>query len=441
MAEPERPTLEVRNLSIAVDVSGERVALTEDVSFSIGRGEVLALVGESGSGKSVTALALMQLLAANLSIAGGEILLNARTGFSADIARLDPGGRGDPGGARRPHGDGVPGADELLLAGPHHRRGRSPRWSRCTSASPAARPAPAPPRSSPRPASRTPTAALDRYPQEFSGGMRQRAMIARALVCGPSLLIADEPTTALDVTIQAQILNLLRSLQQEFGMSILFITHDLGIVAQMANRVAIMYAGRIVETGAVRDIFRRPAHPYTRALIDAVPRLGDLGHGRRIRPIAGAMPLDLRAARRLPLSPALPGRRASALRRRAAAGAPRPRPQRRLHPRPRRGRGVTEPLLEVRNLSVRYRIRGGGLWGRTTGWVSAVDDVSLTIARGETHGARRRNRAPARPRSGSRCCAGSSRPAARSPSASAARRSRSPRSTSVRCAGRGGTCR
>ena len=120
--------------------------------------------------------------------------------------------------------------------------------------------------------------------------MRQRAMIARALVCGPSLLIADEPTTALDVTIQAQILNLLRSLQQEFGMSILFITHDLGIVAQMANRVAIMYAGRIVETGAVRDIFRRPAHPYTRALIDAVPRLGDLGHGRRIRPIAGAIP-------------------------------------------------------------------------------------------------------------------------------------------------------
>jgi oligopeptide/dipeptide ABC transporter ATP-binding protein len=135
-----------------------------------------------------------------------------------------------------------------------------------------------------------PKGALDRLPSEFSGGMRQRAMIARALICGPSLLIADEPTTALDVTIQGQILNLLRSLQREFGMSILFITHDLGIVAQIADRVAIMYAGRIVETGPVRDIFRHPAHPYTRALLEAVPRLGDLDRRRRIKPIAGAMP-------------------------------------------------------------------------------------------------------------------------------------------------------
>ena len=120
--------------------------------------------------------------------------------------------------------------------------------------------------------------------------MRQRAMIARALICGPSLLIADEPTTALDVTIQGQILELLRSLQRELGMAILFITHDLGIVAQMADRVAIMYSGRIVESGPVRDIFRRPAHPYTRALLEAVPRLGDIDRHRRIKPIAGSMP-------------------------------------------------------------------------------------------------------------------------------------------------------
>src|SRR5262249_15589509 len=114
-----------------------------------------------------------------------------------------------------------------------------------------------------------PKRALDRYPSEFSGGMRQRAMIARALICSPSLLIADEPTTALDVTIQGQILDLLRKLQRELGMAILFITHDLGIVAQIADRVAIMYSGRIVEGGPVREIFRRPSHPYTRALLEA----------------------------------------------------------------------------------------------------------------------------------------------------------------------------
>jgi oligopeptide/dipeptide ABC transporter ATP-binding protein len=115
-------------------------------------------------------------------------------------------------------------------------------------------------------------------------------MIARALVCGPGLLIADEPTTALDVTIQGQILELLRDLQRDLGMAILFITHDLGIVAQMADRVAVMYSGRIIESGPVRDIFRHPAHPYTRALLEAVPRLGDIDRGRRIRPVAGSVP-------------------------------------------------------------------------------------------------------------------------------------------------------
>jgi peptide/nickel transport system ATP-binding protein len=285
----ETPTLDVRGLSIAVEVSGVNVALTEDVSFAIGRGEVLALVGESGSGKSVTALALMQLLSAGLRVAGGEIRLHARDGFTADIARLDPGGR-EIRAVRGGH-VGMVFQEPMSSFSPVHTIGRQiaevvevhervPRAeARARAAALLA-----------RVGIPNPAAALDRYPQEFSGGMRQRAMIARALVCGPSLLIADEPTTALDVTIQAQILNLLRELQREMGMSILFITHDLGIVAQMANRVAIMYAGRIVETGATAEIFRRPAHPYTRALIEAVPRLGDLGHGRRIRPIAGAMP-------------------------------------------------------------------------------------------------------------------------------------------------------
>ncbi len=283
------PVLDVRNLSIAVDNDGLMMPITEEVSFTIGRGEVLALVGESGSGKSVTALSLMQLLGAGLKVVSGEIRLEARGGFSADVARLGTHGasiqaiRGghmgmifqEPMSSFSPiHTIGAQIAEVVLV---HEKVSRKEARRRAADLLD-------------KVGIPNPTAALDRFPSEFSGGMRQRAMIARALVCGPSLLIADEPTTALDVTIQGQILNLLRSLQHEFGMSILFITHDLGIVAQMADRVAIMYAGRIVETGPVRDIFRHPAHPYTRALIDAVPRLGDLDRGRRITPIGGAMP-------------------------------------------------------------------------------------------------------------------------------------------------------
>jgi peptide/nickel transport system ATP-binding protein len=135
-----------------------------------------------------------------------------------------------------------------------------------------------------------PARAIDRYPHEYSGGMRQRAMIAKALACNPALLIADEPTTALDVTIQAQVLELMRGLKAEFGMAMIFITHDLGIVAQMADDVAIMYTGRIVEQGPVRAIFRQPRHPYTRDLLRAVPRLGGIGGWRRLKPIQGNVP-------------------------------------------------------------------------------------------------------------------------------------------------------
>ena len=135
-----------------------------------------------------------------------------------------------------------------------------------------------------------PARAVDQYPYEFSGGMRQRGMIAKALACNPSLLIADEPTTALDVTIQAQILSLMRGLQAEYGMAIVFITHDLGVVAQIADEVAIMYMGRIVEQGPVREIFHNPKHPYTVNLIRAIPRLGDLRVRRQLAPIQGTVP-------------------------------------------------------------------------------------------------------------------------------------------------------
>ena len=283
------PVIDVRNLSITASVDGVPVPLTTDVSFTIARGEVLALVGESGSGKSITALALMQLLGANLRITGGEIRFAARDGFSADIVGL--GDRGKTIQAVRGGHMGMVFQEPMSSFSPIHTIGAqiaevvqvhenvNRKQARDRAAALLA-----------KVGIPNPVAALDRYPSEFSGGMRQRAMIARALVCEPSLLIADEPTTALDVTIQGQILNLMRGLRDEFGMSILFITHDLGIVAQMADRVAVMYAGRIVETGSVRAIFRKPGHPYTRALIDAVPRLGDIDRARRIQPIAGAMP-------------------------------------------------------------------------------------------------------------------------------------------------------
>jgi peptide/nickel transport system ATP-binding protein len=132
--------------------------------------------------------------------------------------------------------------------------------------------------------------ALKQYPHEFSGGMRQRAMIAKALSCNPALLIADEPTTALDVTIQAQILELMRELQQEFGSSIIFISHDLGVVGQMADELAIMYLGRIVERGPTKEIFKKPKHPYTANLLAAIPRLGDLETRLRLEPIKGTVP-------------------------------------------------------------------------------------------------------------------------------------------------------
>jgi oligopeptide/dipeptide ABC transporter ATP-binding protein len=291
MAPPDMGTvLSVRDLSVSLDAGdGPPIALTDGVSFDIGRGEVLALVGESGSGKSITALSLMQLLGANLKIARGEVILRASDGPPVDIAKLGPRGKAiqairgarmgmifqEPMSSFSPiHTIGQQIAEVVLV---HEDVGLKVARARAAELLD-------------KVGIPDPVGALDRMPPEFSGGMRQRAMIARALICKPSLLIADEPTTALDVTIQGQILELIRSLQRELGMAILFITHDLGIVAQIADRVAVMYSGRIVESGPVRRIFRQPAHPYTRALLDAVPRLGDIDRGRRIQPIAGSVP-------------------------------------------------------------------------------------------------------------------------------------------------------
>ena len=286
---------------------------------------MLALVGESGSGKSVTALALMQLLGANLMIAKGEILLRRPRRLSA------PTSPGSARAARRSRRSaarrmGMIFQEPMSSFSPIHTIGQQiaevvtvhedvgRKAARARAAELLA-----------KVGIPDPVGALDRYPSEFSGGMRQRAMIARALICGPSLLIADEPTTALDVTIQGQILELLRGLQRDLGMAILFITHDLGIVAQMADRVADhVFRPHRRERRRCATFSGSPAHPYTRALLDAVPRLGDLDRGRAHQADRRLGAQHLRRAARLPLPSALPGRRCC----RAAPSATPPRCQR-----------------------------------------------------------------------------------------------------------------
>jgi peptide/nickel transport system ATP-binding protein len=268
--------LDVRNLTIEFprpSNSGEPAApaaltAVRGLSISIAAGEVLGLVGESGSGKSVTSLALMRLLPPNARASGEARFANGDA--SVDLLQLPDAAmrplRGsqlamifqEPMTALNPVmrvGDQVA---EAVLA--HHQAGKDEAWKRTLVA-----------------LSEVGIADFERrardYPHQLSGGMRQRVMIAMAIVNRPRLLIADEPTTALDVTIQAQILELLAALRSKFGLTMLFISHDLAVVSQVADRVAVMYAGNLVELGPKRDIFETPAHPYTRGLLNAVPTL------------------------------------------------------------------------------------------------------------------------------------------------------------------------
>jgi len=288
--------LDVRHLRTHFDTDAGLVRAVEDVSFTIDAGETLAVVGESGSGKSVTSLSIMGLIASPPGrIVGGEILFRTRDGVVVDLARLPAKAmrrlRGrdlamifqEPMTSLNPVltvGSQIAEAVEIHLG--------SDRQTAMTRASdllelveiPAAR------------------QRLADYPHQLSGGMRQRVMIAMALACDPLLLIADEPTTALDVTIQAQILSLLDKLRRDIGMAVLFITHNLGVVAEIADRVVVMYCGRIVEEGSVRALFRAPRHPYTRGLLACLPRRALDGEGaattRRLNAIPGqvASPLD-----------------------------------------------------------------------------------------------------------------------------------------------------
>ncbi len=286
---PETPLLSVQDLSIRFRTDEGLITAVDGVSFDIAPGEVLGLVGESGSGKSVTAKALMRLNPGNTVYAPESRIVLHDEGRAIDVLALKRardmmvvrGGRvsmifQEPMASFAPALTiGQQMVEQLVL-----HTDMTKRQARAHAIDMLA-----------RVGISDPAARIDQYAFEFSGGMRQRAMIAMALSTRPRLLIADEPTTALDVTIQAQVLDLMRGLVAEYGMAILFITHDLGVIAQMADRVAVMYLGRVAETGAVRKVIRTPAHPYTAGLLNALPNVND--PDAPLTPVAGDIPSPL----------------------------------------------------------------------------------------------------------------------------------------------------
>jgi peptide/nickel transport system ATP-binding protein len=344
--------IDVRDLSIEFDTRGTRVTAVDRISFGIEAGSTLALVGESGSGKSVTAQALMRILPPNASITSGQILFTPPEGGkpAQDLVKLAADGRRirhirgrhismifqEPMVSLSPlHTIGDQVSEALFL---HHRVSRREGMARTEDMLR-------------RVGFPDPARALRTYPFQLSGGLRQRAMIAMALVCRPSLLIADEPTTALDVTIQAQILALIKELQREEGMGVLFITHDMGVVAEIADRTVVMLGGEVVEEGPTEAIFAEAKNPYTRSLIAAVPRLGTMeGEGQPQH-----FPIIDRETGVLKTPP----------------------------DRPATVDYASKPVLSVRNLYKRFDM-GKGFFGGVTGRVHAVENVSFDLYSGET---------------------------------------------------------
>lgn len=336
------PVAEIKGLRVEFQTKDGPVVGVEDVSFSINAGETVCVVGESGSGKSVSSLSLMRLVEfGGGTIAGGQMLFDRKDHEAIDLAQTEQDlmrtirgneigmifqepmtalnpvftvGRQLTEGLRLHKGLSQKEADERALE--LLRQVRIPE----------------------------PERRLRQYPHELSGGMRQRVVIAMALACEPRLLIADEPTTALDVTIQAEILALMDRLKRETGTAVMFITHDMAVVAQMADRVVVMFRGNKVEEGPVEQIFNNPQHPYTKALLAAVPKLGEM-QGK-----AAPEPMKLFGVRDQKIAP-IPG--------------------------------TDEVLLTVKNLTTRFPVKGG-FFRRTVANVHAVEDLSFTINKGQT---------------------------------------------------------
>ncbi len=286
MTGPNR-LIDVRGLKVYFDMEAGTVKAVDDITFHLNEGETLGVVGESGCGKSVTALSIMNLISGpGTRIAGGSIIYHRKDGEQIDITSLPPFSRKmreirgkeismifqEPMTALNPVytiGDQI--MESVRLHQKVDRRKARERAVEMLELVGIA----------------APEKRVDEYPHQLSGGMRQRAMIAMALSCNPRFLIADEPTTALDVTIEAQILYLMSQLQQKLGMALQFITHDLGVISTMAKRVIVMYTGKIVEEAPTDDIFYNPRHPYTKGLLNSVPRLG---RKERLVPIKGTAP-------------------------------------------------------------------------------------------------------------------------------------------------------
>ena len=336
------PIAQIQNLRVEFQTKDGPVVGVEDVSFEINPGETVCVVGESGSGKSVSSLSLMRLVEyGGGSIADGQLLFDRRDGENINLAETDQDlmrtirgneigmifqepmtalnpvftvGRQLTEGLRLHKGLSKAEADERALE--LLRQVRIPE----------------------------PERRLTQYPHELSGGMRQRVVIAMALACEPRLLIADEPTTALDVTIQAEILALMDRLKRETGTAVMFITHDMAVVAQMADRVVVMFRGNKVEEGPVAEIFENPQHPYTKALLAAVPKLGEM------RDKSHPEPMKLLGRDQGKIEPII---------------------------------GTQEPLLQVENLTTRFAVKGG-FFRRTVANVHAVEDLSFTVNKGQT---------------------------------------------------------
>jgi peptide/nickel transport system ATP-binding protein len=361
------PVLDIRNLSVDFAGQGEVLRVVDNISLAVNPGETLGLVGESGSGKSVTSLAVMQLLQKPAGrIAGGEILLNIN-GTQTDLVKL----KEDE--VRRYRGKhmamifqepmtslnpvltcGYQVAEALML---HEGLNKKQARERCIELFDHVK--------LPRP-----QAIYDAYPHQLSGGQKQRVMIAMAISCKPQLLIADEPTTALDVTVQKSIIELLGRLQQEYGMGIIFISHDLGVVSDIASRVAVMYKGKMVENATAADIFKNPQHPYTKGLLACRPPMDK----RLTRlPVVGDFMLTDTEGRFTETGLTVDGIRAtlavddSAVRAQSEQIA------------------KGDVLLKVENLKVYYPVKKG-VFGRVTDHVKAVDDVSFNVYKGETLG-------------------------------------------------------